>query len=439
MKRLSVYMNGYLTGTLIQENNGAHTFIYAQSWLDIADARPISLSLPLRKEKYEGAEVFNFFDNLLPDNRNIRERIAAKYHAKSMQPFDLLSEIGRDCVGALLLLPEGQAVPNIKVINGRPLSTQQLIDVLNSYQAEPTSDELSELDFRISIAGAQEKTALLKYDHQWQLPLGITPTTHIFKLPIGTIQSHSHTLDLTDSVENEWLCMRLAKAYGLDVADCEMLHLSGVKTLAVERFDRRLALDGSWILRLPQEDFCQIQGISSAQKYESDGGPGIANIMKILVGSDHAEQDREHFMKSQLLFWLLAASDGHAKNFSIFIQPNGGYRLTPLYDILSCYPMIGGRGLAEKDIKLAMSLASTRSGKKYLWQRIFPRHFLATARHCGFDEQRMQEIMTDFFEKTPAVLAQIRAELPEDFPENISQAILGGIEKCVTRLGATPQ
>lgn len=96
MRRLAVYMNGLLTGTLVQEANGAHTFVYSPSWLAITDARPISLSLPLRNEKYDSAEVYNFFDNLLPDNRNIRERIAARYHAKSMQPFDLLYEIGRD-------------------------------------------------------------------------------------------------------------------------------------------------------------------------------------------------------------------------------------------------------------------------------------------------------------------------------------------------------
>ncbi|WP_369789439.1 type II toxin-antitoxin system HipA family toxin [Rouxiella sp. WC2420] len=437
--RLSVYMNGFFIGTLLQEKNGAHSFIYAPSWLETTDARPISLSLPLRYEKYDGAEVYNFFDNLLPDNRTVRERIAAKYHAKSMQPFDLLYEIGRDCVGALLLLPEGEALPELKIINGRKLSESQLASILESYKREAIADKYSEDDFRISIAGAQEKTALLNYKKSWQLPQGITPTTHIFKLPMGTIQSHSHTLDLRDSVENEWLCMRIARAYGLNAANCEMIKAGEVKALAVERFDRRFSTDQSWIIRLPQEDFCQIQGISSAQKYESDGGPDIANIMQLLLGSDNAEQDRIFFMKSIVLFWLLAATDGHAKNFSIFIRPNGGYRLTPLYDILSCYPMLGGTGMAKQDIQLAMSLSSTKKGKKYHWQTIFPRHFLATAKKCGFDEQTMREIMTEFFERTPGVLLQIRDELPENFPEKISSSILNGIEKSYKRLGNLPE
>lgn len=144
-------------------------------------------------------------------------------------------------------------------------------------------------------------------------------------------------------------------------------------------------------------------------------------------------------MKSQVLFWLLAASDGHAKNFSIFIRPSGGYRLTPLYDILSCYPMIGGAGLAKQDIKLAMSLSSTKKGKKYHWHTIFPKHFLATAKKCGFNEQSMRDIMIDFFEKTPGVLDKIRAELPDNFPEKISQPILDGIGSIYQRLAILPE
>ncbi|MGU0043825.1 HipA N-terminal domain-containing protein [Escherichia coli] len=54
--------------------------------------------------------VFNFFDNLLPDSPIVRDRIVKRYHAKSRQPFDLLSEIGRDSVGAVTLLPENETI-----------------------------------------------------------------------------------------------------------------------------------------------------------------------------------------------------------------------------------------------------------------------------------------------------------------------------------------
>lgn len=171
---------------------------------------------------------FNFFDNLLPDNPEIRGRILARYNADSIQPFDLLARIGADTVGALQLLPKDAA----------PLGMIEEID-----------------DFRISLAGAQEKTALLFSNDCWCQPRGTSPTTHILKLPIGKIESHSYSLDLSDSVENEFLCTQLAKEFGLPVPDCFILHINDIKALAVKRFDRRYASDGSWIMRLPQEDF----------------------------------------------------------------------------------------------------------------------------------------------------------------------------------------
>ncbi|XKG35844.1 HipA domain-containing protein [Idiomarina loihiensis] len=140
-------------------------------------------------------------------------------------------------------------------------------------------------DFRISIAGAQEKTALLKIDGAWCIPNGNTPTTHIIKLPSGKIQSHDHTIDLSDSVENEMLCLKIARAFGFEAPDCEVIITPNVKALAVERFDRKYSKDHTWLMRLPQEDYCQVLGLPSARKYESDSGPSIADIMKHLQWS----------------------------------------------------------------------------------------------------------------------------------------------------------
>lgn len=434
MKSLSVFMNGYLVGKLRQEENGANFFQYDDSWLNTSGARPISLSMPLRATEYMGEVVFNFFDNLLPDSREIRERIASRYQANSIQPFDLLYEIGRDCVGALILQPPEEAIQNIEKIDGEVLDRKELDSILTGYLSYSRYHQQEMRDFRISIAGAQEKTALLRHQDCWQLPKGITPTTHIFKLPVGEIQGHSFTLDLRDSVENEWLSMLLARLYGLEVADCDIVTTQNTKALVVKRFDRRFVRNNSWIARLPQEDICQALGIPSTKKYESDGGPGISVIMKFLLGSDHAEKDRDNFMRSHILFWLLAASDGHAKNYSVSIMPSGGYCLTPLYDIMSCYPLIGGRGLAKQDIKMAMALVSTGKGTKYEWNMIFPRHFLATAKKCGFSESRMAELIEEFYLKTPEVLKQARELLPETFPEHISDAIFNGVENAARRL-----
>ncbi|HHQ4808470.1 MULTISPECIES: type II toxin-antitoxin system HipA family toxin [Aeromonas] len=434
MANLAVYMNGYRVGTFTKTTSGTHHFQYHESWLAQPGSRPISLSMPLRHQTYRGDEAYNFFDNLLPDNTEVRNRVVARYQAASTQPFDLLSCIGQDSVGALQLVTEGHDVPDVRRIDYKALSDDELEQILTSYKSGiPLGMVREQEEFRISIAGAQEKTALLYLDGRWYLPLNATPTTHIIKLPIGKIESHSYSIDLSQSVENEYLCTLIAKEFGLPVPHCFMMQVGQVKALAVERFDRRYAADRSWIMRLPQEDFCQVLNVPSARKYENHGGPGITDIMKTLLGSATPEQDRYLFMKSQVLFWLLAATDGHAKNFSVFIEPEGRFRLTPFYDILSVYPVFGGRGLNRRDAKLAMGLASSK-GKKYAIEQIFPRHFFQTAKAVGFERSAMEEILTELANSVDDVIERVTQQLPAGFPDTISSTILEGLKARSARL-----
>jgi serine/threonine-protein kinase HipA len=113
----------------------------------------------------------------------------------------------------------------------------------------------------------------------------------------------------------------------------------GTPCLVVERFDRRWSKDGMRLDRLVQEDLCQALGVPSTRKYESHGGPGILALMRFLDGSDRREEDRASFMRAQLIYFLLGAIDGHAKNFSIHLTRTG-FRLTPHYDILSVWPAV---------------------------------------------------------------------------------------------------
>jgi len=434
MAALDVYMNGYRVGVFTKTGSGAHHFSYDENWLVLAGSRPISLSMPLRHQPYKGDEAYNFFDNLLPDNPDIRRRILTRHHADSTQPFDLLAKVGKDSVGALQLVQQGTVVSDIKRIEYKNLSGEKLESILTGYLADaPLGMIDAEDDFRISIAGAQEKTALLYLDNRWCLPVNATPTTHIIKLPIGKIESHSFSIDMSDSVENEYLCMMIAREFGLPVPQCFMLKVGKIKALAVERFDRKYASDGSWIMRLPQEDFCQVLNIPSAQKYENHGGPGISAIMSVLLGAVDPERDRYSFMKAQVLFWLLAATDGHAKNFSLFIESQGRYRLTPYYDILSMYPAMGGRGIDRRDVKLAMGLTGSR-GRKYAIEQIFPRHFFQTAEAVGFARESMENILSEFAQSIDAVVTKIKNQLPADFPAPIRDAILDGIQIKARRL-----
>ncbi|RRQ20351.1 hypothetical protein D5687_09810 [Guyparkeria sp. SCN-R1] len=121
----------------------------------------------------------------------------------------------------------------------------------------------------------------------------------------------------------------LSPSYGALTAE-KSKNFEGRKALVVERFDRRWSSDGSWLMRVPQEDFCQALGIASARKYESDGGPSIRDGMDLLLGSQQPIEHRTNFFRSQIIFGALAAFDGHAKNFSLLLEPGDAYLLPPI-------------------------------------------------------------------------------------------------------------
>ena len=145
---------------------------------------------------------------------------------------------------------------------------------------------------------------------------------------------------MSESVEIEWLCAQILRKLGFAVGKTEIAVFDMQKVLVVERFDRQW-INERWIARLPQEDFCQTLAVPPDRKYESDGGPGIEDALKLLSGSASSNADREQFLLVQMAFWLLAATDGHAKNFSVFHHAGDSYRMTPLYDVLSAWPVIG--------------------------------------------------------------------------------------------------
>jgi len=428
IRQLYVYMNGIPVGILEQLTTGQLQFTYQNSWLSHEQSRPISLSMPLTEVSYKGGIVENYFDNLLPDSRTIRERIQIRFNAPSTKCFDLLSEIGADCVGAVQLLTKPQLNNTHKII-ANPLNDHEIAKRLKGYKSAPLGMEQNS-EFRISIAGAQEKTAFLWHKKQWNEPLGTTPTSHIFKLPIGKIE-HAN-MDLSESIENEWLCLKILEAYGLPTSHSRICKFENINTLVVERFDRLWSKGDKWLMRLPQEDLCQALGKPAGQKYESDGGPGIKDIMDILTGAIEAVTDRKTFMKAIFLFWILGAIDGHAKNFSITIEANGRYRLTPLYDVISAYPLAAKRQLEWKGLKMAMALKAKNT--HYQWSEIQLRHWFETAKICQFPEKQMQDIINEAFHPMDSVINTIQNTLPSTFPKNISESIFQGMKKVHSRI-----
>jgi serine/threonine-protein kinase HipA len=238
---------------------------------------------------------------------------------------------------------------------------------------------------------------------------------------------------MSTSLENEWLCARILSAYGVPTPPSEVRKFGAVKTLVVTRFDRQLHSSRKYWLRLPQEDLCQATGTPSSAKYEADGGPGLRDIAHILQGSEARDRDLETLFRAQLLFWMLAATDGHAKNFSIHLLPQGRYRMTPLYDVLSAWPVTGSgqNQLHRSKLKLAMSVLG--ENKHYRLVEIKRRHFEQTARECGLGSA-MDALVSDIVTKTPSVIQQVGDALPPDFPARIFESIAKGLQRSAKEI-----
>lgn len=424
---LRVFLNNRLAGCLLKETSGAISFRYDESWLSWENTFPISVSLPLREDAFKGGPVASVFENLLPDSEILRRRIAEKVGAKGTDPYSLLAQIGRDCVGAFQLIPDNERdVYKTTAISGEAIRAHEIEHLLKNLARAPLGLN-ADRDFRISIAGAQEKTALLRYRGKWWKPHGATPTTHILKTQIGTLQNG---IDLSNSVENEYYCLKLMAAFGLATNTADLAMFGKTKALVIERFDRKW-INERRLLRLPQEDFCQALGCPPGQKYQNQGGPGIIECLNLLKGSDTPAEDQKAFLKAQILFWLIGATDGHAKNFSIFLGRGGRLKLTPLYDVLTAQPSLVARQVERKQMKLAMFVGDRRH---YRLDEIQGRHFIQTATRAGLPPTLAQEALQEIARTATAAMAAVEAQLPSGFPTSVHDAVQAGLIARLRRI-----
>jgi len=426
---LNVLVNGKLVGKLIKATTGAIEFTYDKEWLGWEHRFPVSLSLKLRENTYKGEEVAAVFENLLPDNDALRQRVAEREGARSTGAYDLLSKIGHDCVGAFQFLTDeameaADLTPGLS--EGRPIGELEIETIIKDLSRAPLGMGEDE-SFRISIAGAQEKTALLWKDGQWHKPIGTSATTHILKKQIGHLPNG---IDLSNSIENEFYCLKLLENFGLEVNEAEIKTFGDTKALVIERFDRQWTKDGR-LLRLPQEDCCQALSVPPALKYQDQGGPGIMNIVGLLKGADEPEKDIKAFFQSQILFWLIGATDGHAKNFSVFNGIGGGYRMTPLYDVMTAQPSADEEIISRKQFRLAMCVGDKN---RYRFDEIVGRHLLQSADKADISQALSEEAVQEILERANGAMEALEKALPKNFPEEIHASVSTALKKRLRTL-----
>lgn len=363
---LDVYISGRQVGELHHLQGGKLSFSYNDAWMNGRVAIPLSLSMPTITKTYKGKVVGAFLWGLLPDNEQTLARWAQRFQVSARNPFALLKNVGRDCAGAVQFLPHGEEISHAEDVE--LLTDEQIGDRLRDLRRDGAATRRIGDPGQFSLAGAQAKTAFHfdKAIGRWGIPLGDTPTTHIFKPPMPHL--HGHT-------ENEHFCLQLARMLGMDAAHSEVLDFGGEKAIVVERYDRR-DVNGR-IIRIHQEDMCQALSVMPTLKYENQGGPGIVTISnKVLSASQDPVRDRQTFMEANIFNWIIGGTDAHAKNYSMLLGALGEARLAPLYDISSILPHLSeGEIPADmRDLKLAMKIDKT-----YPLDEVMPRHW----ERCG--------------------------------------------------------
>lgn len=388
-------------GELSATADGRVSFVYDDEWREDARTFPLSLSMSKVVKRHGGGVVSNWLWNLLPENVQVIERIAQDTNhgwkrVSPRNPLALLSKVGEECAGAIqLLAPErlAAAVGSLKLLTEADVAVR----LRELRQNRAASGRLPDDQGQFSLAGAQTKTALHRtMDGTWALPSGRIATTHIFKPPIPTLHGQ---------VENEHLCLKLGAALGIPFSRSEVMRFGDERAIVVERYDRLRQPDGT-VVRLHQEDMCQVLALSPNKKYQENGGPGLFDVLtKVLSSSGDPGADRDAFVRATAMNFIMLGTDAHAKNFSVLFGGGPVYRLAPIYDVNSYLPYADRPSAA----KLSMSV----DGNSYIGE-IHPRHWEKQARACQLPTEVWIQAIRDMIVRAPdlasAIVRNCRAE-----------------------------
>ncbi|MDE1149212.1 MAG: HipA domain-containing protein [Azospirillaceae bacterium] len=318
---LEVFLGERGVGVLEADAQGRMTFTYA----DRSPSSRLSISLPTRAEAYSDDECRPFFAGLLPEGDALRAA-AAQRRLQPYETFGLLREYGAECAGAVRLLPSGSR-PEIPQ-DYEPLDEDGLARVIDELPASPNF--AGDRRVRLSVAGAQPKTAVALLDGQFHRPLNGSPSTHLIKVARPDFFPLMH--------KAEAFSMALAGSLGVDVAGTVLRSFAGRECLLVERYDRRV--EGGRVHEIHQEDFCQALGYPPERKYEfSDTGekigPGLSECFALVRQATAPLLARTELMRRIVASVLLANADAHAKNFSLLYDvPGAAPALAPAYDMV---------------------------------------------------------------------------------------------------------
>ena len=392
-------------------------FEYDAQWLAQPGTYVLAPQFALGPQRYTGALVRNFFENLLPEGEALEDIISA-LHMRQASSFDLLGKLGQELPGVIALLPEGERPSATQEY--APLALPTLSDRLAARQRVPLL--VSNDATTMSLAGAQDKVGL-RYDSKTRRlfdSVGPSPTTHILK-------PDTRQLRYTPSAINEYACMLLAKALKLPVPKVWLLRVPEA-AYVVERYDRVMTAGN--IVGLHQIDGCQLLGHGPGWKYERSGGlVSLPKLVQALRALSVRGRDLLELQRWVMFNYLIGNADAHAKNLSVLIDDKG-YRLAPFYDLL-CVRAYGDTGLA------------LFIGDEENFDAVGRHSWEALCEDCGF---RLDETLKEFRSMAsalPAAWEKVRTQIEKkNKPTSAELALLntmGGVfeEHCRNALSMT--
>lgn len=377
---LSAWIGKQRVGTLsYHDDTGRFSFTYEQEWVEHADAYPVSPALPFQRptqqtDELHSVNVRRFFENLLPEGKALEDAAAAHAVSKG-NLFGLLRWLGQESTGALALLPENSTPAQVDPAT-REITFQELSERIQDRANLPFN--VWDGRVRMSIAGYQDKLSVFLDDNgKLFLVEGALASTHILK-------PEPMNPKLAQLVANEHFCLKLAAALGIPAAEVDILRVPE-PVLMVKRFDR--IKHHSHVERLHVVDSCQALNLSVNHKYERNFGSGrdVADIrdgvsfeklFSIATLTQSEAATRMTLIRWTILQYLIGNSDAHGKNISFLVEPGGGLRLAPTYDLVSVcvYPDI--------EHELAMAI-----GDEFDITRIRAFDWADLAERCGIERR----------------------------------------------------
>lgn len=419
MKRLSVYAGEHLVGHLNEGEGNDMSFVYSPNWLTNPEAIPLSPELPLADQVFRGAPVTAFSENLLPEG-DVLEFISKAAHISSGNIFGLLERFGGDTAGAFSILPEDMQPSGQP--HYLPVTPESILQWFDRSRGIPL--DLSGEQARMSLSGAQDKmTVFIDANGNISIPLGAAPSSHIIK------PSLQHRHDIPNTAINEAMIMMLARHSKLDVA--EVRYAAELGAVVISRYDREIGADGR-LRRLHQNDLCQVLGIPSGKKYESEGGPSLKTCFEtVLAHSTQPALDKKRLIEWVIFNVLVGNMDGHAKNLSL-ITIGKRTRLAPFYDLVctTVYPNLSQ--------KLAFRIGGENRPR---W--LMARHWERFAEEIATKPQFVRRVMADLIQRVesalPGATDMLRSagSTPDEWLmiEQIQERVLASVAQMKTRLG----